>query len=194
MWSDYSSRTRFTSGENLCSAALANNYAGHSRGDYVSRVSSFVSLSLFLSFSPTPARDVVLSRSYYTSSIALIALFIVSGHVWRSRLADSETQRDISESGGYTRVHLWVFRVGVHAPLICACLQRIATSFLLPPFFLISAVCRPTLSPPVTSLSLGSFSILTGERDPCLDFEELWFQSFGFSSIQSYRGRRERIT
>lgn len=45
MWSDYSSRTRLTPGENLClhrtgiGTAFANNYAGHS-WDYVSEVLS----------------------------------------------------------------------------------------------------------------------------------------------------------
>ena len=48
--------------------ALANNYAGHSRGDYVSRVSSFV----FYQYSPSPSLSLSLSLYFCLSLFFLL--------------------------------------------------------------------------------------------------------------------------
>lgn len=115
MWSDYGSRTRFTPGENLCGALHSRIIMRVTlRGLCKSRGVRFVLYPGLLSLSPTLEFPPCVATT--TSSIFLIALFIVSRHVWWSRLADSKR-----EGYQWTRLGLpiWVFRVGVHAPLIC---------------------------------------------------------------------------
>lgn len=97
-------------------APLANNYAGHSRGDYVSReafVSFYISRAA-LSFSYPRVSSLRSHHHFLHLSNRIVYRF-------EARLVVAlggfqEGGISMNEAG----LPIWVFRVGVHAPLICA--------------------------------------------------------------------------